>query len=349
MTISSNVQHVFRKFAVYIIILSLVILCIPIGLWLLSHPQPLDGYSLKDISMTSSTNGWAVGEKSESPSFLIMHYTNQNWHLYHDAHSQIDPSTLLSSVQMVSSSEGWAVGSVNIKDTKSKYGGFRIGGIILHYTNDTWMTDKLVTSNTPLLSVRFRNPSDGWAVGYGGLLLHYDGKSWNTILIPSIDQYNFTKVFVSGTDVWCAGYDVLLHYDGKLWVRNALPNGAIIQSLAMISPGYGWAIINFTSDSSPDYSGIWKDTNDQWTKIGPSDLQNVTDISVNTQGDGWIVGTNGSIIHFTQNDLSRFQSPTRNNLRAVSVNTPNDAWAVGDFGTILHYHEGAWNIVPFHL
>lgn len=326
-----------------------VVLSILIFVWWLRQPQPLIGYSLKAVSMISPTEGWAVGERSESPSFVIVHYTHQSWQIYHDVHTQIDPSARLTSISMLSASEGWAVGSVTIKDIKSPLGGTWSGGIILHYINGVWQTAKIITDNTPLQSVTFRSATDGWTVGYSGVILHYDGTSWNDIKISSLNEpqnnLSFTTVVVSGSDVWCAGYGVIFHYDGNIWRREDIPTGAIVHSLTVITPNNIWAIFDFNTGVNPLYSGIWIEVNGQWVKQDQGNYSGITDFAINAAGNGWIVGTNGTIVEIVRGASRKFQSPTGYSLAAIAMVTPNDSWAVGDFGTIIHYHHGTWEVV----
>lgn len=112
----------------------------------------------------------------------------------------------------------------------------------------------------------------------------------------------------------------------------------------MNAPAYRWAI--FTSNS-PLYSGVWEKDRytGQWDKQDQANYTNITDIVADASGDGWIVGTNGTLIHIVGGNLTIAPSLTQYNLTAVSMLSPDDAWVVGDYGTILHYHHGTWDVV----
>jgi len=55
--------------------------------------------------------------------------------------------------------------------------------------------------------------------------------------------------------------------------------------------------------------------------------------------DGWAVGGNGVILHYSGGSWSVVTSPTTDNLRSVFMVSASDGWAVGfgGPGTILHY------------
>lgn len=60
---------------------------------------------------------------------------------------------------------------------------------------------------------------------------------------------------------------------------------------------------------------------------------------------GWAIGTNGTILHDQQGAWTQQPSQTTESLNGIAALSATDAWIVGDQGTILHYQNGAWQAV----
>ena len=58
------------------------------------------------------------------------------------------------------------------------------------------------------------------------------------------------------------------------------------------------------------------------------------------------VGTNGTLLRFTNGAWSKSVSPTGVTLRDVFGNANNDVYAVGEVGTVVWFNGGQWSIVP---
>ncbi len=118
--------------------------------------------NLLSISMTSSDDGWIVGNISNSSQGIIWHYQGGQWQEVQDIAVDND----LQSIYMFSSSDGWIVGDA---------------GILLHYTNHTWtkVESSAGMSNILLSGVSLISSHDGWAVGGLGTVLHYQNNTWN--------------------------------------------------------------------------------------------------------------------------------------------------------------------------
>jgi hypothetical protein len=59
--------------------------------------------------------------------------------------------------------------------------------------------------------------------------------------------------------------------------------------------------------------------------------------------DGWIVGANGTILHWDGFAWSIVTSPTTCALHSVFMITSNDGWAVGE--DIIHWNGSEWSLV----
>ena len=62
--------------------------------------------------------------------------------------------------------------------------------------------------------------------------------------------------------------------------------------------------------------------------------------------DGWAVGFNGAILHYSSGSWALVPSPTSNNLRSIFMLSSSDGWAAGDGGTILRDQGGLWVNYP---
>ena len=69
-----------------------------------------------------------------------------------------------------------------------------------------------------------------------------------------------------------------------------------------------------------------------------SDLENVRMLSAN---DGWIVGDQGTILHYDGKAWQTVSSPSSTEWYSVSFSSPNDGWASGEGGTVMHYKNGS--------
>jgi len=64
-----------------------------------------------------------------------------------------------------------------------------------------------------------------------------------------------------------------------------------------------------------------------------------------SDGEGWAVGDNGTILRWDGSAWNSVASGTTENLNGVHCVSSNDCWAVGDNGTILRWDGSAWNNV----
>jgi photosystem II stability/assembly factor-like uncharacterized protein len=125
--------------------------------------------NLLSISMSSTYDGWIVGNRAHSSNGLIFHYHNGKWQ-----EIQTTALTHLQSVLMISTTDGWAVGDA---------------GTILHYTNHLWtqVENAPATPDALLAGISFTSAQDGWAVGDKGAMLHYQNGLWSTLIETSSD------------------------------------------------------------------------------------------------------------------------------------------------------------------
>ncbi|MGE5333569.1 MAG: hypothetical protein ACM3N4_02625 [Nitrososphaerota archaeon] len=295
------------------------------------------GMTIRNVSMVSSDEGWAVGVITGSSHTLLLHYRAGHWTAVTPP-ADLNPMADLAAVAMVSRDEGWAVGQVPVP-TASRTA-WRPSPLVLHYHGGKW-TIAATPQREYLSGVAARSASDVWAVGYS-LVLHYDGVRWTEVPVPrGLSAYLFTTVSLPDDgSVWIAGGSFILRYDGHAWQQQELPpaeagNGFNITDLAMQSATAGWAV--GTIYNSPrgvilhNVSGRW--VVDQETEGG------LTAITMLDGSEGWAVG--GSIIMHYSRGRWTDQSDGAHYLLDVAMATSSDVWAVGP-DQVLHFHGGSW-------
>ncbi len=83
----------------------------------------------------------------------------------------------------------------------------------------------------------------------------------------------------------------------------------------------------------------------KWTRVNSPTTEFITSIAMNSASDGWAVGKGGVILHYIGGRWALVQSPTTNILYGIAFPSANDGWSIGDGGTILHYIGREWVLV----
>jgi len=68
----------------------------------------------------------------------------------------------------------------------------------------------------------------------------------------------------------------------------------------------------------------------------------LSDIAMVSASEGWVVGVQGIILHYTNGILKSVTSPTGTNLHSVAMTSASEGWAVGEDGVILQFLNGTW-------
>lgn len=294
--------------------------------------------------------------------------------------SRIGLSIVLNSVSMISSDEGWAGGgSVLPQGSGWQVDGVTVG-VLLHYVHGTWIFAAGGTSDTPVFSqMRMRSATDGWAVA--GAIYHYDGSAWRQVKDSVLNWKNIyvgTLALAPDGGIWAEGVDysdtggsgfdgdaanIFLRFDGSHWMRVASPlPSARISSITMTSASDGWAvgvlpppskgagsanaIVPFQALILRYHDGTWKE---QVRYPGPVDATGRTfytfsGVLATADGQGWAVGSNGLLAHYTHGAWERLPSVGSAPLHDVSFLTPSEGWAAGERGTVLHFANGVWKL-----
>jgi hypothetical protein len=177
-----------------------------------STPTPggtlkIDFNELFEVTCTSASNCWAVGDYGSQPSpgeevilNQALHWNGKTWHqvsVPNPAGSSADDANVLDSVRCTSASNCWAVGaygSLDVPETTLT--------LALHWTGKKWA--KVTTPNpggtapgdlNELIGLSCTSASNCWATGEDGALnpeitfvtlaLHWNGTKWAKVAVPS--------------------------------------------------------------------------------------------------------------------------------------------------------------------
>jgi photosystem II stability/assembly factor-like uncharacterized protein len=297
--------------------------------------SPVSGV-LYSVSMTSASNGWAVGENG-----TILHWNGSAWS------TTSSPTGLdLYVVKMISQNDGWAAGEF---------------GVILHWDGVSWNPVDSPTSAN-IYSMDFLSSSEGWAVGFEspcankrlGTILKWNGSEWSSI-VDSLDNFGYRTVeAISSDNVWAIGtyqdatcppgvvyYPQILdiaHWDGQVWsneVKSQCNNW--VNSLALLPDTTGWAVGTYGCVLAFDNGVV------SWVS-GVNGDYTLISVDIVDANDAWTVGRDGTqtpntgvILHWAGSTWEEISNPGSNVLWGVHMISANEGWAVGEEGTILHY------------
>jgi hypothetical protein len=82
-----------------------------------------------------------------------------------------------------------------------------------------------------------------------------------------------------------------------------------------------------------------------WKAVASGVTVDLLGVAGTSSADIWIVGANGTLLHFDGQHLAPFPSPFTGALNSVWGASATDAWAVGEGGAVLHFDGRAWTRV----
>jgi photosystem II stability/assembly factor-like uncharacterized protein len=328
-----------------------------------SLPATITG--LFDISFTSASSGWAVGQSCNAfgqpctPAIVTTSNGGGSWS------SQRVPGPLgsqpnypgLYGVSFPTSSSGWTTGVSNCTDVSCS-------PVIFTTSNGgaLWNAQTVPSGVGNLGDITFINASTGWAVGgcltsscAGTILATTNGGStWTEQTVPA-DVSGVTDVtFATATTGWAlAGGSVLKSTNGGTsWTETPLVPGTLLD-VTFVNSLQGWVVgQNITSGaglvmSTGDGGMTW---NSQALPAGITLLYGVTFINASV---GWAVGdgSNGPVILATSNGGATWTmqsipgglGSTLGEFYAVKFADASNGWVVGavdDQAVILHTSNG---------
>jgi hypothetical protein len=204
-------------------------------------------HSLRDISMTSPTDGWAVGT-------AVYRYTHGTW-----TQTQSLPGVTLWGVSMASATDGWAFGELGDP-----------GSVAYHYADGQWQQTYMF-SPASITGMSSPRPGEVWALGSEdadgaahGVFFHYVDGTWTRMPIPrkpalfwdQVRQYTLLGLVLLGLFpfVWLLvrSFTATGRSIWRLWITRMELAGLVIVLFAM-SLG---TIASFLGDDLPFDPGV---------------------------------------------------------------------------------------------
>ncbi|MBI3943834.1 MAG: hypothetical protein HY326_12530 [Chloroflexi bacterium] len=312
---------------------------VPVGTWVV-YPNSPTTNNLRGVSLVSTGEGWAVGDGG-----VVLHFLNGAW-------SDVTPSNVEDfqqltwfSISMASSGVGWMVG-----EYYDSY--FReIRGILAQYDGATWTIHpgEEVTLNQipmkPLRSIYMASPTEGFTVGLDAEIVHYYDGAWHKEIRDGPNFYT-----VGGTDaqwVWIGGDNgrQLYRDESGDWQFAGIWTNATVNSTSFADRDYGW----FTTDGpgvllyDASVNACPLDCKTQNHVVNGLVGVSLRSVKLVNRTDGWMVGTDGVILHGPNDDpydkwtVVRQPRQDAPDLNSVDMVSSREGWIAGDQGTLLHY------------
>ncbi len=306
-----------------------------------------DAY-MTDVSMSSATDGWAVGVTGPSSYGVLMHYDGATW-----SRTTVPTGTYsIQAVKMISPTEGWAVGS-NACSTNCD-------SLFLHYLNGAWQKVAVAPpgNKTGYSDIDIKG-NTGWAIGYYWAQ-RFDGTNWTGMDIgtgtPPGDYFTDVSV-VDANDAWTVGKSrQALHYNGSDWWPvslglNSLPLTLTVrmQAIHMLSATEGWAAGFAMYTNEDNHCLLVHRSNGSWTRVTcPIENVRLRAVQMRSATDVWATGTvypAQDPISFHYNGVTWIAVPLPVSISSIELVGVNDGWMVGAYGAILRLINGVWTHV----
>jgi hypothetical protein len=168
-------------------------------------------------------------------------------------------------------------------------------------------------------------------VGLNGSAYHFDGLRW-TSTTRRLTEESLSAVWGrSPTEIYAVGDQVGLRFDGTRWAIDRDLPAAYWRGL-WGTDAEVWAVGLSGRIARKRTDGRWGTV----TATGSSvDLYGVWSSGEN---DVFMVGANGTVLHFDGTATETISSPTTVTLRAVWGSGSDDVYVAGDGGALLHYN-----------
>jgi hypothetical protein len=240
------------------------------GTWT-TYPQTFAQASIKQISMFSAGEGWAVAQHNFDPATntqgttFLLHYIGGRWH-------ELDDPAIANffsdSLVMRSPTFGYATGVIHIQtDSTPEH------EVIALLENGSWRMLQTPFGNGDAQVVMF-TPNDGYALGVANGLngfYHYSNGTWASVPEPLGTPMSFTMP--APNNAWAAGISCVntatpsvfqpctlsaVHWDGASWTP--LPpihvsstryyDSRLLYSFATLAGPY-WLSLTYENDAIP--------------------------------------------------------------------------------------------------
>ncbi|MDP1823487.1 MAG: hypothetical protein Q8L48_09600 [Archangium sp.] len=227
-------------------------------------------YTLYDISLIDSRNGWAVGGWSTSAGGTTYYYgmalklVNGTWTL-----SQNSLGWELRALDLVDANNGWAVGRAG-QLTRISSGTYspQIGGVTTGQLNGVDVIDM----------------QTGWAVGVSGLIRRLQTGTWTSITSPSSETL-YDVTLTDAQNGWAVGArGAVLRLSAGVWSVVPPVTNRALYSVTVGADGTAWAV--------GEAGTVLRNTGTAWEQCSYGAATEPTLRSVSARGaEVWAVGS----------------------------------------------------------
>jgi hypothetical protein len=300
---------------------------------------------LNDVSASSATDAWAVGQSGKRT--LAERWNGSAWRRVATPNpaGRRHKADVLYGVVAIAPDNAWAVGTY----------GSGPRPLLLHWNGSAWRLQHVPRGAryASLSAITAVSAHDIWAVGMTRhrltRTLHYDGARWR--VVPAVNRGN-QPMFVgvaaaSSSDVWAVGYSpatLVEHWNGHAWhLVAASRRGGREYGVAALPSGDAWAVGDIPHPTT-DVIDHWDGT--AWTIDYGTTLAGLRSVAASSPKDVWavggVVGLLGGpvVVHWDGTGWSRMVIPTVLTTALSGVaHVPGTGayWAVG--GTLHRAHH----------
>ena len=196
---------------------------------------------------------------------------------------------------------------------------------LFYYNGKSWRKKEHPFSNT-ITIFNINEKGVGW---YGGFreLAYNDGKRWKFIEYPN--NYSAVKsIYGDNNNVWINTIDKkLFFYDGIKWKQFLSNERVNFIQFKNISDGF---VLTDTK--------LYRFLNSKWTIHSTSELLDaIGKLSFLPNKEIWGIGIAGKVVLYKNGNWFKIPTPTNENLLDIQMLSEKDGWIVGVNGTLLHY------------
>lgn len=331
------------------------------------------------ISMSSRTDGWAFGSKSNNGDtpVIALHYTAGKW-----TRVQTDVKGRINALKMLSANDGWLVGSN-----------------VYHYDGHSWRAVPVPKQGAydEYEQIAAVSPSAIWITGQSDkpFVLYYDGSAWVGQGLPTSQALHLGNYELSGISMssanegWAIGntfysptnnaanndfkpLGVLLHYVNGAWKVENTYQTYELATISMASPSDGWIGGDYQTDFKYNADGsstslsrpfLWRFNSGSWRDASvpggykPPLVGQVSYIQMLSPTVGWMIagisagtslGSNTNPLFHMQNgqwvQFPGYTVPGPPDYYATAFLSSDEFWGFGRYG-ISHYYQGVWKNV----
>ncbi len=259
---------------------------------------------LNRIVMLSKTQGYIAGK-------YLLKLNNGKWIIS----SKSPPVPTIECFFLLDKNNIWAAHS-NLTNSSDFY----------HYNGTGWKAEYNPLANQ-ISSIFFLNKKTGWLAGDREIAFLKNGQ-WKFLKYPNTSA---GISYICGTDknnLWIlTGDQKLFSFVNGNWMQQFIKEKIIYMNFFDRDSGF---VITGNKLFIRNHSG--------WQLHSSNSLfGSISRLFFLNNGEIWGAGLNGLIIHFNRKHWEKVDSPTGENLHDIFMTSNNEGWIVGSKGTILKY------------